>query len=186
MNFAWAKPAKVALAAVLVMGLGVSACGRNQAAGEASDEVSADPAAVKAAKDFLAENKKAEGVIELPSGLQYKIITSGPADGRSPDSNDLVSVHYEGTLIDGEVFDSSFDRGSPVVFAPEQVVKGWTEALQLMRPGDEWYLYVPPALGYGDVQAGPIPSHSVLVFRLQVLAVSEVPGGHKGGAAANG
>ena len=118
--------------------------------------------------------------------MQYKIVTSGPADGKSPDSNDLVSVHYEGTLTDGTVFDSSFGRGSPAVFAPDQVVKGWTEALQLMRKGDEWYLYVPPELGYGENQAGPIPANSVLVFRLQVLDVAEVPGGHKGGTAANG
>lgn len=177
MNFAWAKPASIAVMAALAL----AACGRSENVSGADAE-----AAKKAAQEFLIENSKVEGVKSLPSGLQYKIVTSGPADGKSPDSNDLVSVHYEGTLTDGTVFDSSFGRGSPAVFAPDQVVKGWTEALQLMRPGDEWYLYVPPELGYGENQAGPIPAHSVLVFRLQVLNVADVPGGHKGGAPANG
>ena len=209
MNFAWAKPASIAMIAALAL----AACGRSENVSGADAE-----AAKKAAQEFLIENSKVEGVKSLPSGLQYKIVTSGPADGKSPDSNDLVSVHYEGTLTDGTVFDSSFGRGSPAVFAPDQVVKGWTEAytvefsgssgkgdrplvlsyasspayepdteaLQLMRPGDEWYLYVPPELGYGENQAGPIPAHSVLVFRLQVLNVADVPGGHKGGAPANG
>ena len=180
MNFAWAKPATVALAATLALSLGLSACGRKDAASSANDE-----AAIKAAQEFLIENGKKDGVQTLPSGLQYKVVKSGAPAGIQPDSNDLVRVHYEGTLTDGTVFDSSFERGTPAIFAPEQVVPGWTEALQLMRPGDEWFLYVPPALGYGEQQAGPIPANSVLVFRLQVLAVEQVPGGHKGGKAAN-
>jgi len=182
MNFAWAKPALTAVA-ILALGTAAASCGRNDNAGAPAV---ADEEAQKAAQDFLIKNGKEEGVVTTPSGLQYKVVESGPAGGTSPDSNDLVSVHYEGTLTDGTVFDSSFGRGSPAVFAPDQVVKGWTEALQLMRPGDEWYLYVPPELGYGENQAGPIPANSVLVFRLQVLNVADVPGGHKGGAPANG
>ncbi|MHC3126740.1 peptidylprolyl isomerase [Brevundimonas sp. GN22] len=180
MNFAWAKPATV-VAAIAALALGASACGRSERAPSIDDE-----AAIKAAQEFLIENGTKDGVKTLPSGLQYKVIASGPATGVQPDSNDLVRVHYEGTLTDGTVFDSSFDRGTPAIFAPEQVVPGWTEALQLMRPGDEWFLYVPPALGYGESQAGPIPPHSVLVFRLKVLDVAPVPGGHKGGPAVNG
>lgn len=180
MNFAWAKPA-TAVTATVVLALAVSACGRNDAGPSATDE-----AAIKAAQEFLIENGTKDGVKTLPSGLQYKVITSGEATGVQPDSNDLVRVHYEGTLTDGTVFDSSFERGTPAIFAPEQVVPGWTEALQLMRPGDEWFLYVPPALGYGERRAGPIPANSVLVFRLKVLDVEPVPGGHKGGPAVNG
>ena len=180
MNFAWAKPANLALAATLALALGVSACGRKDETSSVNND-----AAIKAAQEFLIENGTKDGVKTLPSGLQYKVIASGDASGAQPDSNDLVRVHYEGTLTDGTVFDSSFERGTPVVFSPEQVVPGWTEALQLMRPGDEWFLYVPPALGYGENQAGPIPPNSVLVFRLKVLDVAPVPGGHKGGKAEN-
>ena len=180
MNFAWAKPASVAVAAAVALSLGLSACGRRD------DTAVVDEAAIKAAQEFLIENGKKDDVQTLPSGLQYKVIASGDPAGVPADSNDLVRVHYEGTLTDGTVFDSSFERGTPAIFAPEQVVPGWTEALQLMRPGDEWFLYVPPALGYGERQAGPIPPNSVLVFRLKVLDIAPVPGGHKGGQAQNG
>lgn len=176
MNFVWAKPAMIAAVAALAL----SACGRT------AEAPVQDPAAIKAAQDFLIENGKKEGVVTTPTGLQYKVVKSGPTNGKAPDSNDLVRVHYEGTLLDGTVFDSSFERGAPVVFSPDQVVPGWTEALQMMKPGDEWLLYVPPALGYGDNQAGAIPANSVLVFRLQVLDVAEVPGGQTGVGSANG
>jgi len=179
MNFAWAKPALVAGLAALAL----SACGRGEPV--LSGEV--DEATKKAAQDFLLENGKQEGVKTTPTGLQYKVVKASTiADAVSPDSNDLVRVHYEGTLTDGEVFDSSFERGTPAVFSPDQVVPGWTEALQMMKPGDEWLLYVPPALGYGDRPAGPIPAHSVLVFRLQMLDVAPVPGGNRGVGQANG
>lgn len=179
MNFAWAKPAMVAAAALT---LGVGGCNRG---GDGADPAG-DETAIRAAQDFLIKNGREEGVVTTPTGLQYRIVESGPATGGSADSNDLVRVHYEGTLVDGTVFDSSFERGAPVVFSPEQVVKGWTEALQMMRPGDEWLLYVPPALGYGDRAAGPIPANSVLVFRLKVLDVAPVPGGIRGVGQANG
>ena len=175
MNFAWAKPALTAVA-ILAMGTAAASCGRNDNAGASAV---ADEEAQKAAQDFLIKNGKEEGVVTTPSGLQYKVVESGPAGGTSPDSNDLVRVHYEGTLTDGTVFDSSFERGTPAVFSPDAVVPGWTEALQLMKPGDEWLLYLPPALGYGDRQAGPIPANSVLVFRLKMLDVAAVPGGER-------
>lgn len=179
MNFVWAKPALIAGLAALTL----SACGRQEPVMASG----VDEATVEAASKFMETNGKAEGVVTTATGLQYKVVkASDKPDAISPDSNDLVRVHYEGTLTDGTVFDSSFERGTPIVFSPEGVVKGWTEALQLMKVGDEWLIYLPPELGYGDVQAGHIPAHSVLVFRLQLLDVAPVPGGTKGVGQANG
>jgi peptidylprolyl isomerase/FKBP-type peptidyl-prolyl cis-trans isomerase FklB len=152
----------LALACVVTL----AACNRGQAQEPA--EAAAVPAEQQA---FLDQNAKAEGVKVLPSGLQYKVVRSGPAGGQQPTLDDEVKLHYEGALIDGTVFDSSYERGAPVVMRPRDLVKAWQEALPLMRPGDEWYLYVPPELGYGSEGAGPIPPNSVLVFRLQVLDV---------------
>ena len=162
MRFGWAS-----LTAALLL----AACG-----GEAG-EAPGDDARVAEAAAFMAENADADGVVTLDSGLQYKVLTAAPDGAPSPDGNDLVRVHYEGSLIDGTVFDSSFERGSPYVTTPEQVVPGWTEALQRMKVGDEWLLYVPPELGYGAQQSGRIPPHSVLVFRLQLLDMAAAPGG---------
>jgi len=149
--------------------------------------VPADPEAAKAeAAAFMAKNAKEEGVQTLPSGLQYKVVQSGPAGGPSPDRNDLVKVDYEGKLVDNSVFDSSFARGAPAVFVPEEVVKGWTEALQRMHVGDEWILYVPPELGYGERSSPKIPANSVLIFRLKLLDVAPVPGGGSGVGTAMG
>jgi peptidylprolyl isomerase/FKBP-type peptidyl-prolyl cis-trans isomerase FklB len=120
---------------------------------------------------FLAKNAKQPGVVTLPDGLQYKIVTSGPAGGQHPKVTDEVKVNYEGKLLTGEVFDSSFARGQPAAFPLEGLIPGWIEALQLMRPGDEWILWTPPALGYGDEAKGPIPANSVLQFRIQLLDV---------------
>ncbi len=136
-----------------------------------------DVAQMNAASDpsqtrFLANNAKAPGVITLPSGLQYKIVTSGPATGPHPKSGDEVKVHYEGTLIDGTVFDSTFKSGNPSVLELDGLVQGWQEALPLMRPGDEWFLYIPAKLGYGDRGAGGvIPPGATLIFRMQLLGV---------------
>ena len=162
MRFGWAS-----LTAALLL----AACG-----GEAG-EAPGDDARVAEAAAFMAENADADGVVTLDSGLQYKVLTAAPDGAPSPDGNDLVRVHYEGSLIDGTVFDSSFERGSPYVTTPEQVVPGWTEALQRMKVGDEWLLYVPPELGYGAQQSGRIPPQSVLVFRLQLLDMAAAPGG---------
>ena len=130
-----------------------------------------------AATVFLGKNAKAPGVMRLPSGVQYKIVTSGPVDGPHPGPADEVKVNYEGKLLSGKVFDSSFARGEPANFPLGGLIPAWGEALQQMRPGDEWILYVPPAQGYGEKQSGPIPPNSVLIFRIQLLGVLQHPGG---------
>lgn len=121
---------------------------------------------------FLENNAKQPGVVTLPSGLQYKIVHSGPEGGPHPKLADEVKVHYEGTLIDGTVFDSTLSSGQPAVLELAGLVKGWQEALPLMRPGDEWILYIPPKLGYGERGAGGvIPPNATLIFRMQLLGV---------------
>lgn len=124
---------------------------------------------------YLAKNAKQPGVVTLPSGLQYKVVRSGPATGAHPRLWDEVKVQYEGKLVSGEVFDSSYKDGKPVAFPLEGLIPGWVEALQLMRPGDEWTLYVPPSLGYGDQGGGPIPPNSVLIFRIELVDVFQHP-----------
>ena len=118
-------------------------------------------------------------MITLPSGLQYKIVHAGPADGPRPGPADEVKVNYEGKLVDGKVFDSSFQRGEPADLPLQGLIPGWVQALQLMRPGDEWMLYVPPELGYGDhsPDTSAIPNNSVLIFRIQLLGVLQHPAG---------
>ena len=133
----------------------------------------ASPAAV-AGKEFLAKNAKAPGVVTLPSGLQYKIVTAGPKTGPSPKVGDIVKVHYEGKLLDGTVFDSSFERGKAAIMPLDGLVQAWMEAVPKMKVGDEWVLYVPAELGYGDQDNGPIPGGSVMVFRLQLLGMLAV------------
>ena len=120
---------------------------------------------------FLAQNAKAPGVQLLPSGVQYKVITSGPADGPHPQPADEVKVNYEGKLLNGKVFDSSFERGVPASFPLETLIPAWVEAMQRMRPGDEWTLWVPAAQGYGEQDQGEIPPNSTLIFRIQLLGV---------------
>ncbi len=131
-----------------------------------------------AAAAFMASNAKAAGVQTLPSGLQYKIVHSGPATGVKPQLTDEVKVNYEGKLLDGKIFDSSYERGAPVALPLKGLVKGWQEALQLMRPGDEWILYVPPELGYGSDGAGggQIPGGAALIFRIELIDVLPGPG----------
>ncbi|TLX55960.1 FKBP-type peptidyl-prolyl cis-trans isomerase [Stutzerimonas nosocomialis] len=126
-------------------------------------------AAAGEGKAFLAENAKREGVTVLPSGLQYEVIASG--DGARPSREDSVRTHYHGTLIDGSVFDSSYQRGEPAEFPVAGVIAGWTEALQLMNAGSKWRLYVPSELAYGAQGVGSIPPHSTLVFDVELLAV---------------
>ena len=128
----------------------------------------------KAAKEegeiFLAENKKRPGVVTTASGLQYEVITEGT--GRQPKATDTVSCHYEGTLIDGTVFDSSYRRGTPASFGLNQVIGGWTEGLQLMREGAKYKLYLPYQLAYGEHGAGAdIPPYAALIFTVELIKV---------------
>ena len=119
---------------------------------------------------FLAENKDKEGVIELPSGLQYKVVEEGDGDLPTPESE--VKCHYHGTLTDGTVFDSSVERGDPAVFPVNAVIPGWVEALQLMPVGSKWRLFIPPELAYGEQGAGGvIGPNSTLIFNLELLEI---------------
>lgn len=125
---------------------------------------------IKAGEDFLAANKSKSGVITLPSGLQYEIITAGT--GVKPQATDQVKCHYHGTTIEGKVFDSSVDRGEPAVFPVDKVIPGWTEALQLMPVGSKWKLYIPSALAYGEQGAGQdIKPNSALIFEVELLEI---------------
>ncbi|MYL23554.1 hypothetical protein GLV89_07095 [Halomonas alkaliantarctica] len=118
---------------------------------------------------FLAENAERDDVTVTDSGLQYEVLESG--DGATPGPKDSVEVHYEGTLLDGTVFDSSIERGEPVTFRVDQVIEGWQEALQLMSVGDVWKLYIPSDLAYGASGQGPIGPNEVLIFNVELLDV---------------
>ena len=122
-----------------------------------------------AGKAFLEENKKKEGIKTLPSGLQYKVLTEG--SGKTPKAADNVTINYKGTFINGSEFDSSYKRGKPTTFQVDKVVKGWTEALQLMKEGSKWELFIPPELGYGDRGGGPVPPNSILIFEVELISV---------------
>ncbi|MDA8098561.1 MAG: FKBP-type peptidyl-prolyl cis-trans isomerase [Nitrospiraceae bacterium] len=122
-------------------------------------------------EEFLAANAKKEGIVVLPSGLQYKIVK--PGSGRTPLSTDLVRVHYRGTLIDGAEFDNSRKRGQPVLFAVNQAIKGWGEALMLMKEGATWQLFIPAGLAYGDrgIPGSPIGPDAALIYEIELLSV---------------
>jgi len=120
---------------------------------------------------FLQDNSAKEGVVTLPSGLQYLVLK--PGDGAKPGPTTIVTVHYEGSLINGKVFDSSYQRGRPATFGVHQVIRGWTEALQLMPVGSKWRLFIPAELGYGARGAGgSIPPNSTLVFDVELISIS--------------
>jgi FKBP-type peptidyl-prolyl cis-trans isomerase FklB len=136
---------------------------RNKGAGERNK---------KEGEAFLAENKKKPDVTTLPSGLQYKVITMGT--GPKPTATDTVTTHYRGTLIDGKQFDSSYDRGEPTSFGVSQVIKGWTEALQLMPVGSKWQLFIPSELAYGERGAGAdIGPNATLIFDIELIKIGE-------------
>lgn len=122
--------------------------------------------------DFLTRNAAAKRVVTTASGLQYFVVKSGPKKGRSPVDGETVTFDYEGKLLSGETFDSSFERGTPLTGAVDGFVPGFEEALKLMRPGDEWVVWIPPALGYGDRAVGPIPAGSTLRFRMVLHSVA--------------
>ncbi|MEC8444358.1 MAG: FKBP-type peptidyl-prolyl cis-trans isomerase [Pseudomonadota bacterium] len=130
-----------------------------------------DDEAAQASKDFLAENAKRDGVQVTESGLQYEVITS-VEEGTSPAATDKVRVHYHGTLIGGEVFDSSVERGEPAEFPVNGVIRGWVEALQMMKVGEKWKLTIPAELAYGARSPSPrIPANSALVFDVELIAI---------------
>ena len=127
---------------------------------------------IAAGKAFLEENAKKEGVITTESGLQYKILATG--DGKQPKDTDTVTTHYKGTLIDGREFDSSYKRDTPASFPVKGVIKGWTEALQLMHVGDKWQLFVPSDLAYGATKRSElIEANSTLIFEIELLGIKE-------------
>ena len=144
---------------------------------KATPKAEGAPAAASAASNaFMAKVGKEVGVKVLPSGLAYKIVRSGPATGLRPQLADEVKVHYEGKLENGTVFDSSYERGQPAAMPLKNLVLAWQEALQLMRPGDEWILYVPSNLGYGEEGQGQIPPGAPLIFRIELIDVLPGPG----------
>ena len=149
-------------AALLVSGAaqaqGLAQTAAPRTAGSAADVV-----------QFLATNAKAPGVRSLPSGLEYKVVTAGPA-GPSPKEGDVIKVQYEGTLTSGKVFDAT-PPGKSVLMPFQGLIPAWMEAISLMHVGDEWMLYAPPALAYGPEGAGPIPPNSVLVFKVRLVGM---------------
>lgn len=124
---------------------------------------------IAAEAKFLEENKSRNGVVTLPSGVQYEIIEHG--GGQKPTSSDVVKTHYHGTFMDGTVFDSSVERGDPVSFPVNAVIKGWSEVLQLMPVGSKWKVYIPYDMAYGEVERGSIPAFSLLIFDIQLLDI---------------
>ena len=158
-----ARVLSLALAAALVIGAAftLTACGPSKKQQES----------LAVADAFMAQNAKQPGVVTLPDGLQYKVVRSGPATGAMPVPTDQVTVNYEGKLVDGAVFDSSYARNEPATFPLNGLVAAWQEALVMMRPGDEWTLYVPPELGYGGEDKGQIPGNSVMIFRIELIDV---------------
>jgi len=142
-----------------------------QAKAEAKQKADGEKNA-KEGKAFLEENAKKKDIVKLPSGMQYKILTAGKGD--SPKATDTVKTHYRGTLIDGTEFDSSYKRGEPATFPVNGVIKGWTEALQLMKPGAKWQLFIPSELAYGEGGAGEsIGPNSTLIFEVELLSVEK-------------
>jgi FKBP-type peptidyl-prolyl cis-trans isomerase FklB len=138
----------------------------------ADEQAAADAATLAESEAFLAANAQVDGVVTTASGLQYQVLASGDAAGTSPTLEDSVLAHYHGTFIDGTVFDSSVERGEPAEFGVSQVIAGWTEALQLMKKGDKWKLFIPSALAYGEMGSGPIGPHSTLVFEVELLQIN--------------
>lgn len=121
-------------------------------------------------EEFLSENKNQKGVRALPSGLQYKVLQSG--NGVSPSMYDTVTVHYRGTLLDGNVFDSTYEKDKPQQFPLNRVITGWSEALKMMKVGDKWQLFVPSYLAYGETGYGPIEPNATLIFEMELLKIN--------------
>ena len=139
---------------------------------QAAERTARADKALEEGKAFLIANKEKTGVKELPSGVQYKVITSG--SGKQPKATDSISAHYRGTLLNGEEFDSSYERGQPATFGVNQVIKGWQEILQMMREGDKWEVYIPAEMAYGAQGAGGnIGPNETLTFEIELIKVNE-------------
>ncbi|MDI7775583.1 FKBP-type peptidyl-prolyl cis-trans isomerase [Asticcacaulis sp. EMRT-3] len=177
MRYAWIK--KTLLPSPLFLALALTACGQamdKSANAQAMDayEASVDAAAaanLKTGQAFLANIAKQPGVVKLPSGVMYKIISRSPNPGPQPTIDDTVTINYEGKLVDGTVFDSSYARNQPATFPLNRLVPAWQQAIPLMHVGDEIMLYVPSSQGYGERDMGEIPPNSALVFHIQLLAI---------------
>ena len=153
-------PRRALVSALLAAAAGLAACGHRQTSAAREEQV------------FLDHNKSQKGVVTLADGLQYRVVASGPADGPHPQKGDEVKVDYTGSLLSGSVFDSTSATGAPAVLKLDHLIPAWLEALPRMRPGDEWLLYAPPSLGYGENGHPPvIPRSSVLVFDIKLLGV---------------
>ncbi len=126
---------------------------------------------MKKNQEYLDANAKRTGVITTSSGLQYEVLTEGKEDGKRPDATDLVRCHYTGTLIDGKIFDSSYNSGKPITFSLDGVIRGWTEGLQYMKEGAKYRFVIPYHLGYGPSGYGPIPPYSTLIFEVELIEV---------------
>tara|TARA_A100001011_G_scaffold346988_1_gene383762 strand:+ start:68 stop:529 length:462 start_codon:yes stop_codon:yes gene_type:complete len=131
--------------------------------------LAASSSSILASPEYLKENSVREGVVVLPSGLQYEIMVEGR--GAKPGPRDVVTTHYHGTLIDGSVFDSSVERRAPASFPLDRVISGWTEGLQLMSVGSKWKFFIPPNLAYGDRRIPGIPANSTLIFEVELLDI---------------
>ena len=131
--------------------------------------MAAGSSSILASPEYLKENSLREGVVVLPSGLQYEIMAVG--SGAKPGPRDVVTTHYHGTLIDGSVFDSSVERRAPASFPLDRVITGWTEGLQLMSVGSKWKFFIPPNLAYGDRRIPGIPANSTLIFEVELLDI---------------
>ena len=156
----------------------LTGCGSSTAPDAAHEAQAAPKPAAPVENAYAAANANADfhplggGEVTTASGLMYTVLKSGPAGGQRPGPTDAVTVDYRGTLTSGSVFDSSIDRGEPATFHVNQVIAGWTEALQLMKPGDKWMLYIPSRLAYGSEAVGTkIPPNSDLIFQVEVLKV---------------
>lgn len=128
----------------------------------------------KSSEEFMIENKNKEGVVTLTSGLQYKVLTKGQGSSTHPSPLDFVKIHYRGSFVDGRVFDSSYQRGEPHLFPLNRVIPGWIEALQLMRVGDKWQIFIPAYLAYGEMGFGQdIGPNMALIFEIELLGINE-------------
>jgi len=168
----------IVLAAALSASLALGACHGPAKTATNTVAAQADSKPTAEGQAFLDQMAKKPGAHVLPSGLIYEVVQSGPAAGSHPQKGDEIKVNYEGKLIDGTVFDSSYERGQPAAMPLDHLVPGWEEALPLMRPGDVWMLYLPPKLGYGAQGAGggAIPPNAVLVFKIELIDFLKSPG----------